>query len=311
MKKKLLFFPIICVFLFGCENVSDSESVQTTKESISEVQLPKTEGDDTVILYNRFKQKFVVSYNTETCKIVQESNVENYVQYEFNSGSNYYTAGHSITNGFEILYADKDKIESVYKLEDAANEAIFPLATDGEHVFFVKTHYDSNNNPDENTIVSLNENNELEEHISMESHIDSGVIVSGKLYFTTYEIESDTYDLYSLSLEDMSGEPVLEKGDLVSGELYEHNNQLYLSDDDTIYCGTDSFKKSSLNYFFDENQILVQIHPNESADLALDVIDTNTKKVIGTAINVIDFEVKDDEVIVYCDGEIEHIELGW
>lgn len=55
--------------------------------------------------------------------------------------------------------------------------------------------------------------------------------------------------------------------------------------------------------------MLIQIYPNRDATLILDVIDTQTKKHIGSATDVIDFSIEKNEVIVYGQRDIKRITI--
>ncbi len=122
MKIKVYLFIILCIILTGCNS----------KDTL----IPKPKSNDSIILYNRFTQS-MLSYNTKSCLIEEQINIDNYFQYEFNTKSNYFTTGHSINNNFEIIEVkNKKEVSPVYKLKNN-NESIFPLASSNNNIIFL------------------------------------------------------------------------------------------------------------------------------------------------------------------------------
>lgn len=187
------------------------------------------------------------------------------------------------------------------------NEAIFPLAyKDDSTLYFLKALYDSNGNEiyDERVICKFIKNeNKLEELPSTKGLLASNAVNIGDiLYFTTYNENNDNYDLYKIKIND---EIQLIDTGLVTGELYNNNGELWISNKTKIYDYEDStmyLPKSILNYFY--HQYLFQIDINNEGDLQLTLTNTETKKVENTFDKVVDVRVENDKVYIYTLEEI-------
>lgn len=116
MKKfTLAFLFILCSLATGCGKSSPG----TIADAPPRIALPECGSTENCIyLYNRYSQK-LLSYNVDAQTVEQQSNIVNYIQYEFNEAKNrYFTAGNSLTNGFAILSVDRKEITEVHRLAD-------------------------------------------------------------------------------------------------------------------------------------------------------------------------------------------------
>ncbi|ALF09299.1 hypothetical protein [Parageobacillus thermoglucosidasius] len=306
----MLIMGIVFYFVSGCSIVNENNNSENNSSSLSGqgVTLPKCQSKDScMILYNRFTQK-LLAYNLATKTIEQQTNRPNYVVYEFNTKSNYYTAGDSHAKDFSILRIHQNQIKEIYRLED--QQAIFPLATDGKRFFFIMLYCDKNGAEIKRSIVRLDAGeHQLIDYPNAKGLISYGVIIHNQLYYTAYDKPTDSYSLYVLDLSDRNNMPQLLETGLEAGELYCLNDQLYRTDKEKIYHGNNVFTKKILNYFDQDSQMLIQIYPNRDATLILDVIDTQTKKHIGSATDVIDFSIEKNEIIVYGQRDIKRITI--
>lgn len=307
MKKfTLAFLFILCSLATGCGTTSPG----TVADAPPRIALPECGSTENCIyLYNRYSQK-LLSYNVDAKTVEQQSNIVNYIQYEFNEAKNrYFTAGNSLTNGFAILSVDRKEIAEVHRLADEKNEAVFPLATDGGKHLFIRSYYDEEGTESKRSIAQLNPDNTLSDFSNVTGLVSSGVLIGEQLYYTTYEEAMNAYSLFALDVTDLSSKPQLVGENLEASELYALNGRLLVSDHQYIYNDEERFVKQPLNYFDSGNGILIQIYPDSNANLALDAIDTATKQVIGTASNIIDFAIEDHQITVYGQGHIAHIPL--
>lgn len=243
-------------------------------------------------------------------EIVSENNTENFFQFEFRDGGNYFTSGHSIHNGFKIFSLFQNKRDVVHALSGIEHEAIFPFARmDEDKYFFVKYYYDENGDEiqDSRRIMAWRDN-KLVEYENITGLFSYGVVLENKLYYTVYNQSKDVFDLYYLDVNNFNSKGILVEKDLESGQIYLYNNKLNKSDNHMIYSDDDEYKKMDLNYFDDNEDIIIQIQEIGVEIPALFVIDARTKEVIGKADDVIDFKVQDGKIIVYCHGHIDIIE---
>ncbi|WP_374020530.1 hypothetical protein ABU162_13470 [Paenibacillus thiaminolyticus] len=307
MKKfALAFLFILCSWATGCGKGSPG----TIADAPPRIALPECGSTENCIyLYNRYSQK-LLSYNVDAKTVEQQSNIVNYIQYEFNEAHNrYFTAGNSLTNGFVILSVDQKEIKELHRLADENNEAVFPLATDGGKHLFIRSYYDTNGMESKRSITQLNSDNTLSDFSNVTGLVSSGVLIGQHLFYTTYEEAINAYSLYALDVTDLSSKPQLVEENLEASEVYALNGRLLVSDHQYIYNDEERFVKQPLNYFDSGSGILIQIYPDSDANLALDAIDTATKQVIGTATNIIDFSIEDHQITVYCQGHIDRIPL--
>jgi len=293
---------ILLVFnLMGCS--SEAVNVENAK-----IDYPVCENEDSIILYDRYSEK-LLSYNKETYEVEQRSNIQNFMQYEFNAGSDLYTAGNSLTNEFEIIRVKDKTIETAYTLEDKKNQAIFPLTLNEKYTLFVQTEYDELGKEIDRKVVAY-ENGSLTEYPEIQGLVSCAAILNDTLYYTVYVDETVYYALYEIDLTDVTSKPVFIENGLEVGELYVHDGELLKSDFDKIFSVSKEFKRMPLNYFNDPTHSLIQIFPTEEANLVLEVIDTRSSEVVMSVPNIVDFEIDGETIIVYSQGGIETIVLN-
>ncbi|MFB9331136.1 hypothetical protein ACFFSY_34815 [Paenibacillus aurantiacus] len=305
MKKFVLLLLIVQLAIVGCSRQNDRP---TSGETVNDVELPKCSDEgQCVYLVNRYSQK-LLTYNPKTKSIEEQQNIPNYIYYEYNTVSPFFTVGNSITNGFSILKMDKNVVDEVVRLKDRKNEAIFPLATNNERHFFIHSYYDDSGKETKRAIAELIQDR-TQDIPNVSGLVSDGAIVKDKLYYTVYNESSNSFELQSLLLDNLQAAPHTEAENLESGNVYSLNGELLTSNNELIFNDSMQFEKKTLNYIEDELNILIQIYPNEQADLVLDVIDTASKKQIGSVSGVIDFSIDQRVVTVYCEGRIEHINI--
>jgi hypothetical protein len=304
-------FSFVLVITFICLLTSCSANNLVANEANKEdniVELLTTNDHNSRIIFNRYYQK-MVSYNIESNSVKKQSNFQNYFQYGFNVDSKYFTSGNSITNNFEILFVDGVNIKSIVKLKDKKNQSIFPLSTDNNHILFIQLYYDKNGNEINRKLVSLTNNSELIEYKKVKDLVTWGTILSNNLYYTVFDDKSNNYSLYRLDLSNYNNNPVFIEKNINQPELYVHNNKIYKSDKNRIYNGNDYYDKSSLNFFYDEYNILIQINPNKE-HIVLSVVNTANKHLEKSLNDVIDYSIQNGVLKVYCAGRTENIELN-
>jgi len=268
------------------------------------IYLPKPQSDTQIVLYDGFSNLFV--YDTKKQGVVQRSNVENYIQYGFNTPSRYFTAGHSFKLGFKVLRVTPSGIEIVLNLP--ANTGIFPLATDGKRKFFVMTHYGPSAVQERAVVVSLEADYRLQEFPKTKrGSISGGALLDGRLYFTSYDSRTKAYGLYSLDYSDILAEPLLVEQGLKWGEVFAHAGRIYRSCKNYIFYGDNFFRRASMNHFFDQHGVLIQIYSGRSGVPVLDVVDTASKKVLRRFSQVEGFTFIDNELVVYRHAAIDRV----
>ncbi|MHB8061433.1 MAG: hypothetical protein ACYDG2_02180 [Ruminiclostridium sp.] len=288
---------ILCIFIYILTACSANNSLSEQSNEEDDIGKLLSSTSESRIIYNRYYQKMVL-YNIKNNYIEKQSKSQNYFQYEFNTDSKYFTSGNSITNCFEILYVDGLTIKPIIKLADEKNQSIFPLTTDNEHKLFINVFYNKNGNEVDRKIVSLVNNSKLNEYKNTSGLISTGVILLNNLYYTIYNEKSMTYSLYKLDLSNYTNSPEFIEDNLSKPELYIHNKKIYKSDKNRIFCENDYFDKAPLNYFYDDYNILLQINSYGKGVIGLNVINTNTKEIIHSVENIIDYSIENGIVKV-------------
>lgn len=305
MKKKIHFFiaaVMVIAILNGCGYVSENTADRTDQQKAQYDWLPKLSNNHEIFLYDKFSQR-IITYDAVLNKVIQRNDTPNYFQFEFNDlATNVYTAGHSLNLNFKIIKIGKDKISTLYQADVA--DGIFPLAyRNSEQMYFLKCTYNKSGEElyGDRVICSFSEKTKKLTEIPSTKGMRSlyGTLIKNTLYFTVYDENTDRFELYSLDRSG-KGTPTLLLKDLISGEIYNHNGTLWVSDNSTIYTYEDhkaSFPKKSLNYFFLDR--LFQIGPNAQGDLELLVTNLNTGNLEADINGIVDVRASGNKISVY------------
>lgn len=296
----LLLTALVVGLLSGCYDTNDGSAsiVQTGFD-----WLPRAKGEGEILLYDRYDQRFL-TYDTSDFSIVEKNDTPNYLQFEFNNiNSNIFTTGHSIENHYKIVQKEDKKISILYEMND--NDAIFPLSYQSdEKMFFLKATYDEKGQElyDRRIICSFNmqEKKLVELEKTKGLRISSGTIVNDILYFTVYVSEMDRYKLYKIDTLNMQQIPILIESGLISGDIYNNNDRLWVSDDTKLYeyqKDTNVYPKKALNYFYKDK--LLQIQPNLEGNLELIVTDIASGQIENIINNIVDFRIVDKNLRMY------------
>lgn len=305
MRKILIILTtLVLLMLVSCSNA-------VTPNTPKFDWLPSVKKADEILLYDRFDQRFV-TYNTKTFSIVEKNDTPNYFQFEFNKpDANIYSTGHSIENHYKIIRKSDNETTVLLSMEPL--EAIFPLALkDDNKAFFIKSYYDEEGNElyNQRAIFKMDlEKKQLKKLSNTEGLLTSfGVYHNDQLYFTTYIVEDDSYNLYRIDDSNLQNVPELMLEKLDSPEIYVSKDQLWLSNKNSIYCDEKSFSKGSLNYFYMEK--LIQINVNTTGDLVLYLIDVNSGVKEEIIERIVDFRLKGKNMTIYTHDGIRSIELN-
>lgn len=266
-----------------------------------EEKLPTASSENSKIIYNKLSNR-LISYNINDQKIEQDFNFLNFMQYSFNTQDNYYTSGHSYNNNFEILKINNNKIEKVYKPDNSANVAIFPFASDSINRIYLFVNYDSNGTELERNLIQFKENN-LIHYKNIAGIITNGVICNDNLYFTIYNKSTDTFSLSTIPINSYNANPELLAEGLENGELFNYNNDIYVSNENYIYNNTNTFEKKHINEFFDD--YLIQMYVDENGDGILEIYSINEHKIIKKYPEAIGYEIYDNVMTIFCHNKLE------
>lgn len=300
LRKFLLIYFIL--FLTGCtfNNSSYTSSI-----------VPET--DNSILIYDIDKLK-IVSYNLNTFDIDFSTNIfrDNFFQFSFQDKNNIFTSGHYLDeSNFEILRINEDKrsIDVIYSLTKEL-DTIVPLATNGERYFFMKHDYSVDGFPQAVIVEYIN--GDLVEFINTIDFMDStGLIIENFLFYTTYNFDTETYTLRSINFLEYDNIPVTIEDNLDSGNIFLLNNEIYVSDSNTIYSLTseDTYDKLQDNFYDSKNNLLIQLDIDNNGNRYLMITDAQTKNQV-VVNNAISYDINNENIEVYCIGSVETISLN-
>lgn len=271
--------------------------------------LPSCKNNNEEIIYFKFSQK-LLTYNTENYKVVQQNDTPNFFQFTFNKKSNYYTSGHSIDNGFKLLHIDNNKINVIYEAEK--NEGIFPLATDGDMILFLRCFYDNSGKEiyEKRCVASFNtQENEFDKYNNITGLISFGDIIHETLYYTEYKPDSDTFSLFKINLHDFNAIPHLLETGLKKGEIYTSSDKLWKYDGEYIFNETSKFKTLNINTIDNKTDNLISIGIDNQDCLYIQVTDIINNDMYIKVNDIIDYKIKNNTIYIYGNGFIKKYSL--
>lgn len=310
---KKVFLIVCCILLCGLTGCKDKQENNNGNLAENYEWLPSAKKDNEILLYDKYDQR-IVSYDKSKHLVKEKNTTQNYMQFEFNDlETNIYTTGHSIENNYKIIEKENKTIKTLYEMKE--NEAIFPLAYQNEdNMYFLKTTYNSDGNEiyKERVICQFELNFKQLKEIKLTRGllVSNGVIVDDILYFTVYNEVNDNYDLYSLNINNIDKVDLISKG-LVTGEVYNNNGKLWVSNKSKIYDYEDNsiqFPKKILNYFYFDK--LLQIDINNEGDLELTITNTTTKNTKSTFDKIVDVRAENRNIYIYTLDEMTELNEG-
>lgn len=306
--------PIIVLLLLlltiiaSCQNNSTLDNKNNKAETDS---LPLCKNDD-IYLYHHFEER-LLTYNTNSQAITDINNRSNYYQFNFWPHS-IYSSGNVDTNQFSVISINKDKITELLKVEK--DEALYPLASSGDTYFFV--HYYFEEGTDKEIIekreicrAQIYDNNisVLEAYKNIPGDkFTHGVCIGNLLYYSTFNLETDSFTISAIDWNNLNNKPYLVKSDVVAPDLYEYSGELVTSDYSYIYINNNRFKKNSINYII--SNTLVQIGPNSNGDLSFNAINILDGKEFYKIDNIIDIKLSVEKKLrLFGEGYINEIDI--
>lgn len=308
MKKqtKITFVVFFALFIIGCFVTENSKSGLAKVQT--EVGYPEDINENEILIYNRFEQKLIL-YDEERKQEVRHAERPNWFQYEFDPLSDRYTSGNSFTNGFSVIEVnEKKQVKEILKLED--DEAIFPLACNEKYEIYTHSYYDEMGiEIDSKRRLCILENGHITNIEGAKGLISKGVLKGSELYYSVYDKEKDRYTINRIDMNEPDAVTCV-KSDLICDAMIITKYGILYSDNDYFYMGDQRIKKMSLNYGFFESKYIYQIGINENNELVLHVFDLEEMEDIWVVDDIIDFEIAENEVIVYGNGFIERKSLN-
>lgn len=312
-KKLILAIQIFCISIaaIGCgvKTIEEENIVNSEKVSEDDLWLPQVSGENEILLYNYYNQQFV-TYDSEKKQVVSCNSINNYFQYCFNVESDIYTSGHSLCGQYKILEQDGNEIKELYKLEDSQNGKIYPCGADKErNLYYFIEYFDKEET--ERKVVQYRDG-ELYEFTNTSGYIMPGMLLQDTLYYTLWNVEREEYDIYMLNINNYDCEPQLYKEGVENCDLFYCNSNIYAMSNSKIYnldSEDENYDRCDYNYFDSINNILIQISPNTQTGLNLFVTDLKTGEREVAATQPVSYEVKEGELVIYCEGEIVNYKL--
>ncbi|MBP3222371.1 MAG: hypothetical protein J6M18_00380 [Actinomycetaceae bacterium] len=304
-------FWIFCLLVASLVvNSCTSHVSQDVQETVG-VRIPVLKANEIYV----FKNNDLIAYDVITKRETSFLDRNNqYFYYFFDGDSDFYTAGDSDELGFVVYSITKKEITEIKKMHD--NEYIFPLARDANSFlyFFAQgttsdvMNYREKGIMDENVIVVYDgftwrelKNTRVDRH-----NILTGKLIGKQLYYSVANpLDADSQiDLYCVDISNDMAQPQLVRENLLSDLLLSYKGQLLLEEKEgNIRYGDHVFPclTSDFCWVVESKGLFLSV----MQDGTLKVFDIETGDVVDNVPSFLSFRVKDEKLIVYCDGEMK------
>lgn len=305
MKKNILCCLLFVGIIMGCKKTSDVEFkegkqqkdvVQTQKYKAFPAYREEDLKNKEIVYYIEGQKLGVYDKNENTWKPIRD--IENEFFYGFKEDWTYFTTGHSIENEFEVLKVKEGNISIIRREKNG--ECIFPLALDEGHYYFLE-YADNNSAKNANRTIIEYHNGKFTEVLTTDKAICYGTIIEDVLYYSVYDTNRDSFDIYYVCLGKNDKKEQVYKTDISDGELFQYGKELLFIENGYI-CSKENgkmFEKKDYNAILDEEELLVQMYGNKEGDLQWEFIDMKNKKVLCTFKNIINYKVKNKILEIY------------
>ena len=291
MRRRFIFFFLIPLFLLGgCQGISLSN--QKEKKT--------TDNRKTEVVYSPWENKLLY-YDTENIMVKYYNNTENVFQYSFSTPCDYFTSGHSINNGFEILKVENGNINSIYKLED--NEiGIFPLVQYKDRLFFIMTFY-KEGLANESIICEFKGNELIKYKNTTDIISGDGAVINNKIYYTVYDSMNKEFSVYSIDIDSYNAYPKKIKCGIYEDSLLAISDELYYRENDNFKSmNSDSlFKAGFIDQYDPQYNLLFQFNLSDKDQrfIELSVFNMDNLEEVYGNNNIIGYKIKDDKLYIY------------
>ena len=289
---------VVLFFLTGCAKVS-SEKYQNDYKNI------EIKNEKEFLLYNVVREQLGI-YHEDSCEWEPLYREKNTFQYVFDNDSDYVVSGNSVDNEFVLLKLsdDRKKLVKMFELNDN-EKCFFPLAKNDDEWYYVMYAGNEDAKTDRRIIRFTNEY-DIEEILQSDKMITSGTMVGNKLYYSAYDKKSDQYHLYWIDPERDRTEVDMKKE---TGErtVFQYNNEICLSDSDYIYIGKKKIPLKYINYV--KEDYMIQFYANKADDMVCTIERISDGKKLGTFLYPINFQFKEHDIVVYCEGKVYHVDI--
>lgn len=306
--KKIVKITVLCFFasiLIACSNKKISSQEEVIKQELENEKFSISIGEDEKLLYSIMAHRLGV-YDLKVMRWKPIDDTDNMFQYTFECNDKYFVTGHSIENGYRILHNTGKKLETMYTMNE--NEKIFPMVEhEGSYYYLVQKYKEAGEV--DSKIVNFNNNQEMDIVIESDQKICDSKIYGNLLYYTAYNDKKDRYELYTIDLSKKKKVSKYMSRVAECREVYLHNKKVFLSDAKTIYHGEEKYKKRLYNYFLEDYNQLFQIDVNNDGNLEYYLTNLKTAAMNHYAFDIVNFEQKGSELILYGNGEIKKISL--
>ncbi|WP_304459940.1 hypothetical protein, partial [Alicyclobacillus sendaiensis] len=270
------------------------------------VIIPGPASADERVIDDPVDQRFVL-YDAKKKMAVSWTNVSNEFVYNFNTLSDLYTVGNSLTNHFSIVQLQNGRAVTVYTLPDAAHDAIFPLAADGQNAYFLLVHYRDDGSEAWRHIVRWDPaTRTLQAFAHVEGAIVQGALAGSTLYFTVLRPDRAVW-LYRLPAANFNAEPQLVSTHWTDDPLLVYEGKLVKVVDHQFVFDTIRLPVGAVNVLTPQG-VLVQFDDDpKSLTTRADVNQLSDGRHLGGATSVEGFEWTANGVQLDCDGHVETV----
>ncbi|WP_236011231.1 MULTISPECIES: hypothetical protein [Alicyclobacillus] len=294
----------------ACAALCVVTACSTPPRPANAVIIPGPASADERVIEDPVGQRFVL-YDTVKKIAVSWTNVSNEFVYNFTTPSDLYTMGNSLTNHFSIVQLQNGRAVTVYTLPDAAHDAIFPLAADGQNAFFLLVHYRDDGSEEWRHIVRWDPTTRtLHPFVHVEGAIEQGALAGPTLYFTVLRPDRAVW-LYRLPAANLNAEPQLVSTHWTDDPLLAYEGRLVKVADHQFVFDSIHLPVRAVNVLTPQG-VLVQFDDDpKSLTTRADVFQLSDGRHLGSATSVEGVEWMPNGVQLDCDGRVEIVSWSY
>ncbi len=305
------------LFCAACTGKSNQDADQQTLTAYLAANTAQTEyfASTTVdfyeeLVYNLFDRSMgVYNLNTYTWTKLTSEYGE---WYQSDGDQSIYTVGFSGTNYFSVVSVSDRTITSLWEVD--VEDSLIPFGHNGNDYYFLYFMDDFTEDETRKLIVYNLDSAEAQDVVQLGlERVTNAVLLGESLYYVGYHQDGGSFWLYSYNMDTETEE--LLRTDLETNQIFVYDDKIYYVDkegnmmdlDDNLLCTL----RGQCDYeYVSEYGLMIQSYVNSEADITCDVIDLSSGEIIASAAPYIGYHIRDEQLLLYCTGEICTVELN-
>lgn len=262
MKRKILILVLLCVFFcIACERKNESDQ----NEAINE--------NDT-LSYNPISQKIIaMDYEKKTEKNLLNSRF----QFPLFDRRNLYIDGDTISNEYRLISLEEHSYRVLHEFN--RNEGIFPFGIEGDYIYFIHTFYESKEEDVSKRKISRFNmiNKTIDDYITTGGLISYGGITKEYIYYSVYDPQSDSYNIYKVKKKRLDINPELVAEKVEEGKIITSEENYYPIQDKKVKINEKEFSFYPESFII--GKLFIQFFINEEGSVSYSVTELKSNDV--------------------------------